>query len=135
LPDFGKALHYCYDEHRNLLSEESPDGKVRILSYDERGNAVSIQNPGQGSIDIVWNEMDLPVSARQPNGGLRFVGDLTALSAGSWNAAFKRDETSLEIERLLPGNLKRQMERDSIGRVTRQEMVKNYTNIEEKSYL
>jgi hypothetical protein len=39
----------------------------------------------------------------------------------------------LETERLLPGNLRKQTEREVIGRVTSQNIFRNYTEVEKKS--
>ena len=63
----GESI-FCYDEYQNLLSEESPDGKVKIRSYDDRGNVISIQNPGMGAVTVSYNAMDLPASIKQPGG-------------------------------------------------------------------
>jgi YD repeat-containing protein len=62
-------------------------------------------------------------------------GDLVSLASGDWNAGFKRYEMGLEIERLLPGNLRKQTERDRLGRITGQNILHGYTNIDKKSYL
>ena len=59
---------YFYDDSQNLLSEETPDGKIKIMNYDDRGNMISVQNPGEGTLKISYNEMDLPVSIKQPSG-------------------------------------------------------------------
>jgi len=41
----------------------------------------------------------------------------------------------LETERLLPGNIRRQTTHDNLGRVTGQEIFRNVTGIDKKSYL
>jgi RHS repeat-associated protein len=58
------------------------------------------------------------------------MGDVEKVSAnGGWEAAFRRDELGLELERLLPGGLRSQWQRDRLGRPTEQRLVKAGGNV------
>jgi hypothetical protein len=55
------------------------------------------------------------------------MGALTKVVNPHAEVVFKHDEMGLEIERLLPGNLRKQKERDRLGRITGQNILSNYT--------
>jgi YD repeat-containing protein len=62
-------------------------------------------------------------------------GELTSLNSGGWIAGYGRDTMGLEIERTLPGNLRKQITRDDLGRVTGQNIYRDYTEVDKKEYL
>jgi len=62
-------------------------------------------------------------------------GDLENLSTEGWASGYKHDRMGLETERVLPGNIRRETQRDGLGRVTGQEIFKNNTQLDEKAYL
>jgi len=101
------------------IIKETCNGNEITSNYNLSGKRTHIQSSLGADIEAVCNPF----------------GELENISSQNWTAEYKRDEMGLEIERLLPGNIKKQTERDDFGRVIEQGIIRNTTKIDKKEYL
>ncbi|PZP51078.1 MAG: hypothetical protein DI598_04040, partial [Pseudopedobacter saltans] len=66
----GGVKTFTYDAFRNKVAEQDAAGIVSTWEYDEKGNLITIGHPGKGQTQVTYNQMDLPETIKQPNGGI-----------------------------------------------------------------
>ncbi len=101
------------------ITKESSNGHEIGSTYNSQGLRTRLTSSLGAGIEAAYNPF----------------GDLESLEAAGWSAGFRHDNTGLETERILPGNILRRKTYDSLGRVTGQEILKNVTKVDKKEYL
>jgi RHS repeat-associated protein len=99
------AVTFERDELGRVLCEEQGDDRV-MSTFGLSGDRLSMQSSGGAYQSILRDPLGNPRSV--------FLGPLG--SSGRQEIAFARDALGLEIERLVPGNIKLQCQRDPAGR-------------------
>jgi RHS repeat-associated protein len=133
----GTAEQYTYRPDGELVSAVNANGKVR-LERDILGRVVrEIQD--KSTIASIYDVLGRRTAVTSSLGAnLTFarnhMGDVEKVSAdgihGNWEASFKRDALGLELERLLPGGVRNQWQRDHMGRPVEQRMVTAGGNVQ-----
>jgi RHS repeat-associated protein len=134
----GSKESYGYDVSGMLNKAANSDAEVlferdvmgRIIKENSNGNEVSSAYNQQGRRTRLTSSLGADIEA-----AYNPFGDLDSIGSEGWTAGLKHDNTGLEIERLLPGNIRRQMTHDNLGRVTEQKILRNTTGIDKKEYL
>jgi RHS repeat-associated protein len=62
----GEKL-FTYDAFNNLIAEQDEIGRVKNYAYDHKSNLTDIGLPGQGTVSILYNELNKPVKLTLPN--------------------------------------------------------------------
>ena len=133
------ALSFGYDREGRLRIVVNESNEQYVLNRDSMSRVVKEECNGEevsGKYDISGRRIHVQSSlGADIEAAYNPFGDLTSMTSGEWNVDYKRDAMGLEIERLLPGNLRKQTERDVLGRVTEQNIFRSYTSVDKKSYL
>lgn len=155
-----KWTEYLYDGLDNILKEEQYDGATSYYTYDKDGMLIKAANDenqlefirdkktGQVTEEkqgeyIINRTYDKEGNCTQITSSLgadiRHTydkdGNLQTMQAGeNWQASWLRDNTGLELQRSLSGNVTIRTERDRFGRETRKSIRANHIEKGKYSY-
>ncbi|MGD0837244.1 MAG: DUF6531 domain-containing protein, partial [Polyangia bacterium] len=150
--DGGKEK-YAYRADGNLVEAIHDDVALR-LERDIVGRVVK-ESQGEDSVESVYNPMDDRTHLKTSKGhildvALNTEGELLGMRSGSdrvasedplslnvpapWEVKFTRNLGGLEMERLLPGNVRSNWERDRLGRPLKHEIFAGAKPISAKSF-
>lgn len=153
-----KWTAYTYDGLDNILKEEQYDGATSFYVYDKDGMLIKAANDenrlefvrdrktgqvieekqGEYSINRTYDKEGNCTQITSSLGAyIRHTydkeGNLLTMQAGEdWQASWLRDNTGLELQRSLSGNVTIRTERDRFGRETRKSVMSN--NIDKGKY-
>lgn len=153
-----KWTAYTYDGLDNILKEEQYDGATSFYVYDKDGMLIKAANDenqlefvrdrktgqvieekqGEYSINRTYDKEGNCTQITSSLGAdIRHTydkeGNLQTMQAGEdWQASWLRDNTGLELQRSLSGNVTIRTERDRFGRETRKSVISN--NIDKGKY-
>ncbi|WP_289040012.1 DUF6531 domain-containing protein [uncultured Zobellia sp.] len=149
---------YSYDRNGNLIEAvnqnstvqlnrdnagrvvaENQDGHLVENTYDKLGNRIQITSSLGAEIDLLRNKMgqietmnaqvsDAKVEESKENGSPLHK------KAGTWSANFAYNSVGMEIERLLPGGIRAEMEYDEAGRPVRQKVSRGRSEMRHRTY-
>ena len=134
----GKHEEYSYDTSGRLIKAVNDDAIVE-MEYDCLGHIIKETCNGE-EVCSHYNQLGLRESVVSGMGAdihaeYNPMGDLLSMVAGSWSCEYHRDEMGLETEQLLPGNIRKLLNRDVIGRVKEQKIEKKHSLVDEKEYI
>lgn len=135
-----KYTRYGYDECGRVTEIHYSDGASETYAYRPDGNLISAVNESAtveferdvmgiilketvngewiaSEYDNVCNRIKI-TSSMGANIHHRYnkMGDVLEMETNGWKAQYKHDKLGLEVERLLPGGISSQWQRDGIGR-------------------
>jgi len=121
------ALTLAENQHTTLFFERDALGRVRKERRDGHW------------VESVYGADGLRAEVRSSMGHAQRItrnvmGDVTSVSAGSFEAGFVRDQLGLELERSLPGGLKSAWDRDHVGRPMAHRITSAQKSLRDVSY-
>lgn len=105
-------IEFCKDEMGNILKETVNNDWV-AYEYDIMGNKIATRSSLGANILQEINKM----------------GDVVRIEGNGWSAKSQFDKLGMEVERLLPGGLELNWQRDGIGRPTFQTLKNSLSSI------
>lgn len=93
------TVEFERDVMGNIL-KETVNGEWIASEFDNMGNRITITSSLGAHIHHLYNK----------------IGDVLEMETNGWKAQYKHDKLGLEVERLLPGGISSQWQRDGIGR-------------------
>lgn len=102
----------------------------RVINEDQGGISVHSQFNPDGFRYRVFSSLGANLLFDRGN-----YGDVMGVTANEvWSAKFTRDSLGLEEERILPGNVRSRIVRDTLGRPVKQETLHGLTSLKVRTY-
>ncbi len=134
----GTEESYAYRKDGLLTSAINVDAEV-TLERDILGRVIKESCNGEtveSKYDIANNRTNITSSlGADIEAEYNLMGDLLSLGSDGWSTGYQRDVFGLEMARSLEGGIQTRTERDTRGRVTSHNLVRNKEILSEKSYL
>ncbi|OWW23230.1 hypothetical protein B4Q04_21705 [Zobellia sp. OII3] len=149
---------YSYDRNGNLIEAvnqnstvqlirdnagrviaENQDGHLVESTYDNLGNRIQITSSLGAEIDLLRNKMGQieTMNAQVSDAAAeesKEHGSAPQKKAGTWSANFAYNSVGMEIERLLPGGVRAEIEYDEAGRPVRQKVTRGRSEMRHRTY-
>jgi len=100
------------------ITKETTNGHEILSVYNLSGNRTRVTSSLGADIQSAYNP----------------YGDLEEIQSQGWQTSYKRDSMGLEVERLLPGNIRRRIDRDQLGRIQTQDIYHNQQVIDQQEF-
>jgi len=69
-PEWGKTLHYQYDNYGRVASRSEPGGRQTLYGYDQQGSLAKIANEKGEAFTFTYDDLGRISSRKAPNGTL-----------------------------------------------------------------